>query len=453
MQVVSARVAVFLACLGCTASASAQEPGGALAANAGSLASSVPTASAIRIDGALNDAAWQRAEAVTDFVQRDPADGAAPTFRTEARVAFDDNAIYIAVRAFDPEPGKLKSFLTRRDVGSASDWVRVYIDSYHDKRTAYSFAVNPVGVKLDTYHYNDNNQDDSWDAVWDVVVAPDATGWHAEFRIPYSQLRFADGGDGRLGFAIAREVARINETSTWPRMPKSASGWVSSFGDLAGVSRPSATKRLELVPYTVATLGTTPEQAGNPLQKNPDPGAAIGLDLKYAVTPALSLTATVNPDFGQVEADPAEVNLSAFETFFSERRPFFIEGSGTYQFECRDCNMFYSRRIGRSPRGAPQLGDGEYSVQPLQSTILGAGKLTGRIGAFSVGVLAAVTQDEEATVARGPNEREVPVEPGTFYSVSRVPAVERDDGRCRLRLAYRPPLGAQRLLVGQPGAR
>jgi hypothetical protein len=420
MQLVSARVGVCLACLGYATCAFAQAPGGPSAADAGSAAISIPTALAIRIDGELDDAAWQRADVVTDFVQRDPSDGAAPTFRTEARVAFDDSAIYVAVRAFDPEPDKLKSFLTRRDVDSASDWIRVYIDSYHDKRTAYSFAVNPVGVKLDTYHYNDNNEDDSWDAVWDVVAAPDAIGWRAEFRIPYSQLRFAAGGDGRLGFAIAREVARINETSTWPRMPKSASGWVSSFGDLAGVARPSATKRLELVPYTVATVGTTPEQAGNPLQKNPDPGAAIGVDLKYAVTPALSLTATVNPDFGQVEADPAEVNLSAFETFFSERRPFFIEGSGTYQFDCRDCSMFYSRRIGRAPRGAPQLSEGEYSVQPLQSTILGAAKLTGRVGAFSVGVLAAVTQDEEATVARGLSEREVPVEPGTFFSVSRV---------------------------------
>jgi hypothetical protein len=420
MQRVSARVAVFVACSAYAAAAVAQVPQSALAVTSGAAAVTVPTASAIRVDGALNDAAWQRAEVVTDFVQRDPADGAPPTFRTEARVAFDDDAIYVAVRAFDPEPDKLKSFLTRRDAESASDWIRVYIDSYHDKRTAYSFAVNPVGVKRDTYHYNDNNEDDSWDAVWDVVAAPDATGWHAEFRIPYSQLRFADGGDGRLGFAIAREVARINETSTWPRMPKSASGWVSSFGDLAGVSRPSASKRLELIPYTVATLGTTPEESGNPLQQNPDPGAAVGLDLKYAVTPALSLTATVNPDFGQVEADPAEVNLSAFETFFSERRPFFIEGSGTYAFECRDCNMFYSRRIGRAPRGAPQLGDGEFAVQPLQSTILGAAKLTGRVGAFSVGVLTAVTQTEEATVARGLATRAVPVEPQTFYSVSRV---------------------------------
>ena len=187
------------------------------------------------------------------------------------------------------------------------------------------------------------------------------------------------------------------------------------------MTTPGATKRLELVPYTVAQLVTAPEQAGNPLEKSPDPGASVGLDLKYAITPALSLTATVNPDFGQVEADPAVVNLGAFETFFNERRPFFIEGSGTYQFNCNDdCNIFYSRRIGRQPRGFPNLGDGEYAARPAQSTILGAGKLTGRVGSFSVGALAAATQEETARIASPLGRRSEVVEPATFYSVSRA---------------------------------
>jgi hypothetical protein len=165
---------------------------------------------------------------------------------------------------------------------------------------------------------------------------------------------------------------------------------------------------------------TAPEQPGNPLQKSPDPGAAVGADLKYAMTPALSLTATVNPDFGQVEADPAVVNLTAFETFFNERRPFFVEGSGTYQFGCYDCQLFYSRRIGRQPRGSPTLGEGEYSLLPVQSTILAAGKLTGRIGRFSVGALTAATQEETARIASASGRRSETVEPGTFYSVSRA---------------------------------
>jgi hypothetical protein len=376
-------------------------------------------ASAVRVEGNL-DESWSRTEPITAFVQRDPHEGAAPTFATEARVLFDDTAIYVAVKAFDPDPGQLKAFLTRRDVNTSSDWIRIIIDSYHDHRTAYGFAVNPAGVKLDTYHFNDTNEDSSWDAVWDVKTRLDADGWYAEFRIPYSQLRFSRGGDGRLGLAIGRIVARTNELTTWPLLSKTASGFVSSFGDLRGVIPPGATKRLELVPYTVAELGTAPLQAGNPFQKNPDPAGRVGVDLKYAITPGLTLTATVNPDFGQVEADPAVVNLSAFETFFQERRPFFIEGSGNFSFNCRDCNLFYSRRIGRSPRGFPTLADGEYVLRPGESTILGAGKVTGRVGQFSVGSLVAATQEEAAEIALGTARRASVIEPRTLYTVSRA---------------------------------
>ena len=361
-------------------------------------ASSIAGAAAIVVDGELTDAGWQPAVPVTTFVQRDPLEGAEPSFKTEARIVYDSSAIYVGVRAFDADPSRIVGFLTRRDAGSASDWIQVYIDSYYDRRTAYQFSVNPLGVKQDAYWYNENESDDSWDAVWDVVVRRTADGWQAEFRIPFSQLRFSGKGDGQLGFAISRQVARLNETSTWPLISKSASGWVSSFGTLNGVNIGSASKRLELMPYTVAQVLTEPRQPGNPLQKTPDPGASIGADLKYAVTPALTLTATVNPDFGQVEADPAVVNLSAFETFFQEKRPFFIEGSGTYQFECRDCSLFYSRRIGRQPRGYPDIPGEGYASVPRNSTILGAAKLTGRVRNFSVGVLTAATDEE---VGRG----------------------------------------------------
>lgn len=382
--------------------------------------SPVSSASAARVEGELDEADWTGAEPITAFVQREPDEGAAPTHRTEARVLFDDEAIYVAVKAYDSNPGEIKAFLTRRDVNSSSDWIRVTIDSYFDRRTAYSFAVNPVGVKIDTYHFNDTNEDSTWDAVWDVATGVDPDGWRAEFRIPYSQLRFSRGGDGRLGFAISRTVARINETATWPLLSRNASGLVSELGVLAGVVPPSATRRLELIPYTVGELTTAPRQDGNPFQKNPDPASRVGLDLKYAVTPGVTLTGTVNPDFGQVEADPAVVNLSAFETFFQERRPFFIEGSGNFSFNCRDCNLFYSRRIGRSPRGFPAVGDGEYVSRPGESTILGAGKLTGRVGSFSMGSLVAVTQEESAQIALGSTRRREVIEPATFYSVSRA---------------------------------
>jgi len=377
-------------------------------------------AAAIVLDGSLDDEGWQRAVPTTSFVQRDPLEGASPTFNTEARVVYDDSAIYVGVRAFDGEPARIAGFLTRRDAESVSDWILIYIDSYHDKRTAYQFGVNPLGVKQDAYWYNDNNNDDSWDAVWDVTVKRDAEGWLAEFRIPLSQLRFSGKGDGQIGFAIRRDIARLNETATWPLLSKNASGWVSSFGRLNGVNVGAMSKRLEFMPYTVVQVLTEPRQTGNPLQKTPDPGASIGADLKYAVTPALTLNATVNPDFGQVEADPAVVNLSAFETFFDEKRPFFIEGSGTYQFECRDCNIFYSRRIGRNPRGYPTVADGGFASVPRNSTILGAAKLTGRVRDFSVGVLTAATAAEEGHASVGDRRWSEIVEPRTFYSVSRV---------------------------------
>ena len=382
-------------------------------------ARAIQASAPIRVDGSLEDAAWGMAEPITGFVQRDPREGAAPTLRTEARVAFDASALYVAVRAFDPEPDRIVGYLTRRDAGSSSDWIHVIVDSYHDRRTAYQFGVNPAGVKFDSYWFNDDNEDSSWDAVWEVVSARASDGWTAEFRIPYSQLRFSRGG-GELGLAVTRTVSRLNETSTWPLLARSVTGWVSQFGVLTGVGTERASKRLELMPYVVGQLATAPPQPGNPLHQSPDPGASVGLDLRYAVSPAISLNATVNPDFGQVEADPAVVNLGAFETFFNERRPFFIEGSGTYQFGCYDCSLFYSRRIGRQPRGNAILADGEYAVHPLQSTILGATKLTGRLGGFSVGTLAAVTQEETARIAAASGRRNQIIEPATLYSVSRL---------------------------------
>jgi hypothetical protein len=226
------------------------------------LASASPAAEPIRIDGALDDAAWTAARPIASFVQRDPSEGSAPTHRTEARVAFDASALYVAVHAIDPEPDRIVGYLTRRDAGSSSDWIHILIDSYHDRRTAYQFGVNPAGVKFDSYWFNDDNQDSSWDAVWDVAAARTSDGWNAEFRIPFSQLRFRDGGDGELGFAVTRTVSRLNETSTWPLLARSATGWVSQFGVLTGVTTERAAKRLELMPYVVGQVLTAPDQPG-----------------------------------------------------------------------------------------------------------------------------------------------------------------------------------------------
>ena len=381
----------------------------------------------IKVDGELTEPAWARAQAVTEFQQRDPDEGAAPTHRTQVRVLFDETSLYVAVDAHDPEPEKIAGLLTRRDESSPSDWVSILIDSYHDRRTAYEFGVNPVGVKLDRYWFNDTNNDRGWDAVWYVATSRGPEGWRAEFRVPFSQLRFKAGDLNTVGFAVVRTVAHVNEISTWPLLARSASGYVSSFGALRGVVRAGAQKKLELTPYVLTQVTTAPVAPNDPLTSSPDPGASAGLDVKYQVAPGLTLTATVNPDFGQVEADPAVVNLGAFETFFAERRPFFVEGSGNFSFNV-DCNdgactgLFYSRRIGRAPRRfvtAPVEG---FASQPQYSTIIGAAKLTGRAGPFSIGVLNAVTAHEDARIIEtpgGPVSR-TGVEPASSFTVGRA---------------------------------
>ena len=388
-------------------------------------ATAVPSATAIKLDGEFTESVWERVPAVSDFRQREPKDDAAPTFATEVKVAYDASHVYVAVFAHDPEPSRIIGMRTRRDSDSPSDWIRVFIDSFHDRRSAFEFGVNPAGVKRDVAWSNDSNEDPGWDAVWDVSVSQSADGWRAEFRIPLSQLRFRRSDSATFGFAVARQIGRLNETDTWPLLSKAASGVVSSFGDLTGLQLNQTPKRLELVPYVVSQLNTQPREPGNPLVSAREPKAAIGADLKYALRPGLTLTATVNPDFGQVEADPAVVNLSGFETFFSERRPFFVEGSGMFTFNL-DCNdgscsgLFYPRRIGRSPRGLPTLADGQYARVPQQSSILGAAKLTGRFGRFSFGALNAVTADEEATIAHGTLRTRQSVEPLTNFTVVRT---------------------------------
>ena len=388
-------------------------------------ATPIPQATAVHLDGDLNDAVWQKVPAITAFRQREPRDDGEPTFRTEARVAYDATALYVAVRAIDPQPDKIVGLRTRRDEYSPSDWLRVIVDSFHDRRTAFEFAVNPAGVKRDVYWYNDSNEDPGWDAVWEAAVMRDQDGWRAEFKIPFSQLRYRPAESTSFGLALVREVGRLKETDTWPLISKSASGVVSSFGELTGLRLDRAAKRLEIVPYAVAQMKTQPTESGNPLSKGTDPDASLGVDFKYAVRPGLTLTGTVNPDFGQVEADPAVVNLSAFETFFSERRPFFLEGSGIFSFDI-DCNdgscsgLFYSRRIGRQPRGSADLGAGAYARSPAQTTILGAAKLTGRAGGFSVGALTAVTSQENALIADGSLRSRQNIEPAAGYSVVRA---------------------------------
>ncbi|MBI4501940.1 MAG: hypothetical protein HY700_12370 [Gemmatimonadetes bacterium] len=392
---------------------------------------------AVRLDGRLDDATWRNAPAIADFTQRDPNEGQPGTERTEAHVVYTDDAIYIGVRAFDSQPDRITAQLTRRDVDSPSDWIGVVIDSYRDRRTAFEFAVNPAGVKRDVYWYDDSNTDNSWDAVWDVAVSRDAEGWTAEFRIPFSQLRFAETEEHQFGFDVYRKIARLNELQQWKLIPKNASGTISQMGDLTGIRGIRPPRRLEVLPYTVGSTAYRPSEAGNPFRTGTDRRATVGGDVKVGIGSNLTLQATINPDFGQVEADPAQVNLSAFENYFSERRPFFTEGSDVFRFalgggDGNSQGLFYSRRIGRAPQGSADPRGG-YAQDVAQTRIIGATKLSGKTrGGWTIGLLGAETARENAAVVDSAGARHADaVEPRSTYLVGRV-AREYRGGKTRV---------------------
>ncbi|HEU0298079.1 MAG TPA: DUF5916 domain-containing protein [Longimicrobium sp.] len=417
--------------------AAAQQAAEGAAPGAGSdgrrLARAERTAQPPQIDGVLNDAAWQQAEPLTDFVQRAPNPGAPATLATEARILYDDGAVYVGIRMHDPAPDSLQTPLGRRDLaGIASEWAHVMVDSYNDKRTAFRFSVNPRGVQKDAFHSNDTNEDLGWDAVWESAARVDSAGWTVEYRIPLSQLRFSGTeGEQTWGIQVSREIARRSEIVDWSQVRPDRNGFVSQFGEVAGIRGLRTARRLEVIPYTMARVTREPGSADDPFWNRNDPFGSAGADVRYGLTPDLTLTATINPDFGQVEADPSQVNLSAFETFFAERRPFFTEGSDIFRFDVRfpygirgaqfgNDQPFYSRRLGRTPQGrAP--GDALFADAPEATTILGAAKLSGKTrSGWSIGLLDAVTAREDVRYATAGGQAETVVEPATNYAVGRV---------------------------------
>jgi hypothetical protein len=383
----------------------------------------------INIDGKLNEPAWNAAVPSGDFTQSYPKIGAPATDPTEVRVLYDDDALYVGVRMFDAHPDSIAAQLARRDIsGIYSDWLHVVIDSYHDRRNAFRFSVNPRGVQKDVLHSDDRNEDLNWDAVWEVATTIDSLGWTAEYRIPFSQLRFGSVGKGveRVwGIHVQRDIARRNERDTWSPWKQTDPGYVSFSGDLAGIVDIPTPRRLEIMPYVSTKLTRAPGNPANPFYRANDAKPSAGVDLKYGLPSGLTLTATVNPDFGQVEVDPAVVNLSAYETFFPEKRPFFVEGASIFNIgsiqggpSYGSQQIFYSRRIGRSPQRFP---NGQYVDIPDATTIYGAGKLTGKVGAWTVGMLNALTAEEKARVIDAANvESTTPVEPLTNYFVGRI---------------------------------
>ena len=348
--------------------------------------------STLRIDGHITEEAWNHAEPAADFVQYLPNEGEPATEHSEVRVLYDDAALYVAFRAYDSDSGAIVSQLTRRDQESYSDWVLVAIDSYNDRRTAFQFGVNPRGVKRDVYRFDDTREDADWDAVWDVKTSVNDEGWTAEFEIPLSQLRFSRADEQTWGIQFMRRVARKNESSFWAPLASQDSAMVSKFGELRGLNEVKPRPRLEVAPYSMTRLQRAPHDPNDPFYEENDTSATLGMDVKYGVAGNLTLNVTVNPDFGQVDADPAQVNLSDFESFFLERRPFFLEGSNILDFEIGDGDrLFHSRRIGRAPQGRADPRGG-YVDHPDVTTIRSAEKLSGKTDSgWTIGLLHAAT--------------------------------------------------------------
>ncbi len=390
-------------------------------------------AQAPTVDGRLDEPIWATVAPVTTLYQREPTEGAPVSERTEVRFLYDAAALYVGVRLFDRDPHGIVSRLGRRDAVTHSDEFRLFLDSYHDRLTAFEFIVNPAGVKHDLLVGDDGAyEDDSWDPVWEVATSVDSLGWTAELRIPFSQLRFAPAQTQVWGVCVQRWIQRKNELAAFPLVPKTLKGVASRCTDLVGLHDVTAPRHVEVMPYAVGRGSyDRPATAGNPYDDGSRYFGGLGGDVRYGITSNLTLDGTVNPDFGQVEVDPAFVNLTAYEQFLEEHRPFFVEGRDVFTFGGTGGGMtlfgdptptFYSRRIGRPPEaGAPTSGP--FVDMPDKTTILGAAKLAEkRAGGWSVGMLDAVTSREWASVAdsNGALQSRDEVEPPTNYYVGRV---------------------------------
>lgn len=392
----------------------------------------------IQVDGRLEEMVWRNAPAVSEFRQLEPNEGAEPTERTRVFLAYDKQALYVGARMYDSAPDSVVAQLSRRDVEVSADMFVLFIDPYHDKRSGFYFGVNAGGTRYDGTLSNDEERDESWDGVWQGRATRDDSGWCAELRIPFSQLRFKNSGDLLWGVNLLRLIQRKNEEIYLVYTPKNSSGFVSRFIDLEGIKDIQTPRHFELLPYLRGKAEFDRSQKDNPFFRGNRTTPAVGLDVKYGLGPNLTLDATFNPDFGQVEVDPAVVNLSDFETFYEEKRPFFIEGSSIFSFgnggarsswgfNWGNPQFFYSRRIGRAPQGASP--DNDYSSIPEASTILAAGKLTGKIaGNCNVGGLVASTARESGSFSLNGDEFKQEVEPRTTYAVFRG-LKEINDGR------------------------
>lgn len=387
----------------------------------------------IELDGKLNEAVWQHSPVATGFIQRSPRDGHRATEKTTARVIYTNEAIYVGIKAYDAAMDSVAATLFRRDGSAYSDWVYASFDSYDDNRTSFNFAVNPKGVQKDILIFDNDSEDIRWDAVWEAETKINADNWTVEMRIPLSQLRYSTSqGKQSWGVNFQRRIARKEEIAFWAPIPQDAAGIVSQYGELRGLTELKKPERLELIPYVSSSLTRAPSEPTNPFYEANDLNASVGGNLKYGLTSDVTLTATINPDFGQVEADPAVINLSAFETYLEAQRPFFLEGTEIFQFgNTQTFNrfgnpiVFYSRRIGRQPQGSVYAAgvEAQHVDQPDQTSIAGAAKVSGKMdNGLSFGILNAFTTREQAvyTSPGASTAQSIAVEPPTNYFVSRL---------------------------------
>jgi len=391
----------------------------------------VRATAAIVVDGQLNDEVWLRAPAAIAFTQREPDEGKPATEQTELRIAYDDAALYVGARLRDREPRRIARQLARRDQNAEADSFVILLDPHHDHLTGASFSVTAAGVQSDATIYNDSSQDSSWDAVWESAVTIDESGWSVEMRIPYAQLRFPSADHLTFGINAMRYIQRKKEQAWLVHVPKTESGLASRMGHLEGLDGIVPRHTVEFLPYVVSRAEFLERSsAADPFNDGARAFAGMGVDLKYRLSSNLALDGTINPDFGQVEVDPAVVNLTAFETFFEEKRPFFIEGANIFSnfgqtgannfwgFNRSEPIIFYSRRIGRAPQGS---ANGDFVDAPTATTILGAAKLTGKTrNGWSLGLLDAVTGREHATTMTAGVGSETEVEPLSNYAVVRA---------------------------------
>jgi hypothetical protein len=384
----------------------------------------------ITLDGIPSEEAWNAVEWGGDFVQYQPFEGHPPSQQTNFKILYDDRYLYIAYRCYDLAPDSIVKRMGRRDE-FPGDWVEINIDSYHDKRTAFSFTLSVSGVRNDEFVSNDGNRwDANWNPIWFAKTHLDDKGWTAEVKIPFSQLRYGNEPEKVWGFQVMRRLFRKEERSYWQHIPQNSGVWVSRFGELHGLKDIPMHRQVEIAPYVIAQLDKYPKEEGNPFAKGTDTKLSGGVDGKVAVTNDLILDFTVNPDFGQVEADPSQVRIDGFQNFFEERRPFFIESRNIFDYQLTGSEaggdydadlLFYSRRIGGIPHSYPNLNNGEFMRYPQNTSILGAAKFSGKTKkGWSIGILESITEREVATIDHNGERRKVLVEPLTNYFVGRL---------------------------------